>query len=304
MTGNFISLFSGCGGSSLGYKLAGFKELLAIDFETNSVETFKLNFPDTPVWQKDIREVKGQEILDFCNIKKGELTILDGSPPCQGFSSSGKKEVNDSRNDLSFEFIRLVKEIEPKVFVMENVSGMIRGKMRGLFKEILLGMKELNYKVKCKLLDSKYYGVPQSRKRLFFIGTRKDLRIEPTFPEPNLNTISVRDAFKNVENKTYNKCKITPRQMEDRLNWETPSATVVRVANSIRSSCVVHPEEDRHLTIEEAKRLCSFPDNFKLIGSFSEQWARLGNAVMPKQMEAIAKHIKNIIAESEATDKA
>ena len=291
MNGNFISLFSGCGGSSLGYKLAGFKELLAIDNNLNSVETFKLNFPEVPVWQRDIREVKGQEILDFCNIKKGELTILDGSPPCQGFSSSGKKEVTDPRNDLSFEFIRLVKELEPKVFVMENVSGMIRGEMKGLFKEILLGMKELNYNVKCKLLDSKYYGVPQSRKRLFFIGIRKDLGIEPSFPEPNLNLINVREAFKNVENKTFNKCKISKRQMEDRISWETPSPTVVRVANSIRSSCVVHPEEDRHLTIEEAKRLCSFPDDFKLIGSFTEQWARLGNAVMPNQMKAIAENL-------------
>src|SRR3990167_2497045 len=95
-----ISLFSGCGGSSLGYKLAGFKELLAIDFDKNSVETFKLNFPDVPIWQKDIKEVGSQEILDFCKIKKGELDILDGSTPCQGFSMAGSKRVGDDRNSL------------------------------------------------------------------------------------------------------------------------------------------------------------------------------------------------------------
>ena len=282
-----ISTFAGCGGSSLGYKMAGYKELLAIDSDTNSVETLKLNF-DFPVWQRDIREVTGQEIMDFCGIKKGELYLFDGSPPCQGFSSAGKKKVTDERNDLSFEFIRLVKEIEPKVFVMENVAGMVRGNMRGLFKGIILAMKALNYNVRCKLLDAKYYGVPQSRKRLFFVGVRKDIG-EPVFPKPNLETVSVRQAFEGVDNKTFYKGKMRPRQMEDRLTWDCSAPTLVKVANSIFSSCVVHPEEDRHLTIEEAKRLCSFPDDFKLIGGFNEKWARLGNAVMPKQMYEIAK---------------
>ena len=288
-----ISLFSGCGGSSLGYQWAGFKELLAIDSDKNSVETFKLNFPDVPVWQRDIREVFGKEILDFCHIKKGELGILDGSPPCQGFSSSGKKDVSDSRNDLSFEFIRLIGELEPRAFIMENVAGMVRGKMKGLFKEILLSMKELNYDVKCKLLDSKYYGVPQSRNRLFFIGIRRDLGVDPSFPKPSLKTVRVKEALDGVNNKTFCKSKVSKRQIEDRITWEEVAPTIVKVANSIRSSCVVHPSEARHLTIEEAKRLCSFPDDFKLVGSFSQQWARLGNAVMPKQMEAIVLNILN-----------
>ena len=140
-----ISLFAGCGGSSLGYKMAGYKELLAIEWDNNAVETFKLNFSEVPIWKRDIREVKGKEILDFLNIKKGELDLLDGSPPCQGFSTAGKRIVTDDRNDLILENIRLIEELEPKVFVIENVSGMIKGKMKGLFIEYMRLMKSLNF---------------------------------------------------------------------------------------------------------------------------------------------------------------
>ena len=105
-----ISTFAGCGGSSLGYKMAGFKELLAIDFDKNSVDTFKLNFPNVEIWQKDIKEVSSKDILDFCKLKVGELDILDGSPPCQGFSMAGKRKITDLRNDLFLEFTRLIDE--------------------------------------------------------------------------------------------------------------------------------------------------------------------------------------------------
>ena len=137
-----ISLFAGTGGSSLGYKWAGFKELLAIDFDAHAVECFKLNFPEVPVWKRSVVDVTGDEILEFCKIKKGELDVLDGSPPCQGFSTAGKRNVNDSRNDLFKEYVRLITEIQPKVFVMENVSGMAKGRMRGRFIQIMKDLKE------------------------------------------------------------------------------------------------------------------------------------------------------------------
>ena len=154
-----ISLFSGCGGSSLGYKLAGFKELLAVDFDKNSVETFKLNFPNIPIWQKDIKEITGKEILNYCKLKIGELDVLDSSPPCQGFSQAGNGKITDSRNDLFLEFSRLVKELKPKIFLMENVSGQIKGNMKGRFNEILKELNSLGYKVKVKLMNTKYYQV-------------------------------------------------------------------------------------------------------------------------------------------------
>jgi len=178
-----ISTFCGTGGSSLGYKWAGFEELLAIDFDPHVIECFKANFPEVPVWHKSVIDITGQEIMSFCKIKLGELDVFDGSPPCQGFSTAGKRNVNDSRNDLFSHYYRLVTEIEPKVFVMENVSGMAKGTMKGRFIEIMKVLKSGNYHVKCKQMNSMYYGVPQSRERLIFIGVRKDLKKQPQFPE-------------------------------------------------------------------------------------------------------------------------
>lgn len=316
-----ISTFAGCGGSSLGYKLAGFEELLAIDFDKNSVETFKLNFPEVLVWRKDIKEVLSQDILQECHLKVGELDVLDGSPPCQGFSTAGKRKVNDSRNELFIEFVRLIRELRPKVFVMENVSGQIKGTMKGLFKEIILELKSLDYQVKVKLMNAKYYQVPQSRERLIYIGVRSDLMVEPSFPEASNKIISVRQAFEQVNNtdteikyptgrvaKLYH--QINPGQGMDivynkifgvasyfnvrKLTFNKPSFTVTKTFAS-GAAGLLHPEEFRFITIPEVKRLCSFPDDFQMTGSFKEQWARLGNSVMPNMMRAIALNIKENI---------
>ena len=315
-----ISTFAGCGGSSLGYKWAGFKELLAIDNNKNAVETFKLNF-DCPIWERDIKEVTGKEILEFCKIKKGELDVLDGSPPCQGFSTAGKRVILDERNDLFKEFIRLINELQPKVFVMENVSGMMKGKMKGCFNQILKELKTTDYNVKCKLMNAMWYDVPQSRQRLIFIGVRKDLGIEPSYPKPNEYVITVKEAFKNIKNnkkeenwlldikhtsiyetlkimkcgESYSKYKNQGYNFI-KLNFHKPSPTLTKTMwNKSSTNGLIHPIKNRKLTILEAKRLCSYPDNFKLTGKYEEQWARLGNSVMPKMMQAIAENIKNEI---------
>lgn len=314
-----ISTFAGCGGSSLGYKKAGYKELLAIDFNKNAVETFKLNFPEVPVWERDITKVSADEILKFCKIKKGELDILDGSPPCQGFSTTGKRNVNDSRNLLFEQFVRLINDLQPKVFIMENVSGMVKGKMKGMFIEIINQLKSLNYNVKCKLLNAKFYKVPQSRERLFFIGVRKDLNIEPSFPIPSKKVITVKEAIKNIKLSeiklpkgeieiNYNNIKIGSDLASyyqskglkqkyfnaKKINLNRPLNTIIKLFSDGMSG-LLHPEEKRFLTINELKRCSSFPDVFIFTGSFQEQWARIGNAVMPNQMYYIAKHIKETV---------
>lgn len=315
-----ISIFAGCGGSSLGYKLAGFKELLAIDFDDNAVETFKLNF-DSPIWNKDIAEISGQQILEFTGLKKTELDILDGSPPCQGFSMSGKRNVDDERNDLFRHFVRLINELEPKVFVMENVPGMIVGKMKGRFNEILGELQKSNYVVKCKLMNAMYYNVAQSRKRLIFIGVRKDLGKKPVFPKPSNNIISVYQALKDIDNsneeiKTFKgektKCLISLMKQGTnmaklhpngsgfntvRLAWHKPSNTIVKTFREQQSG-LLHPEENRFMTIKELKALSSFPDDFKFAGAFEDKWARIGNAVMPNMMKEIALAVKKEILEA------
>ena len=318
-----VSTFAGCGGSSLGYKWAGFDELLAVEWENNAVQTFKLNFPDIPVWQRDIREIPGKEILEFTKLKQGELDVLDGSPPCQGFSTAkGKRNVSDDRNDLTYEFIRLIEELQPKVFVMENVSGMVKGTMKGKFKQIMKALKSTGYNVKCKLMNSKYYEVPQSRQRLIWIGARER---EPVYPEPFDKIISMKDVLNKNGfiryRHSYSKGKVHYKDSnfdkpcltitKSGIGWQTfiteqnrgqfdkswvsadrPSYTITKTPSlRVRDKNLI----ERKLTIEEIKKLSSFPLEFRFTGSFNEQWARIGNAVMPKFMEHIARTIKTDI---------
>jgi len=316
MSGKYtvISTFAGTGGSSLGYKWAGFKELLAIDFDPHAVECFRLNFPEVTMWHRDIKSVSAQEIFDFCKIKEWELDIFDGSPPCQGFSTAGKRQVSDDRNDLFKEYVRLIDGLKPKVFVMENVTGMIKGAMKGKFKEILGILKALPYQVKCKQMNAKYYGVPQSRERLIFIGVRNDLGIEPSYPVPGRKLIMVRDAFKDVPkeyadpipNTEFGQYLIKTRPGENaskyhpkgsgfahyRLHYDKPAQTIVKCPGYGKYPKVIHPVEDRGITVAEMKRLCSFPDEWIFSGDAKQAQQRLGNAVMPKFMQAIAENIK------------
>ena len=179
-----ISLFAGCGGSSLGYKLAGFRELLAVEWDDNAVATFKLNFPDVPVYHGDIGKLTGTECMRLAGIKSGELDVLDGSPPCQGFSMAGKRKWDDPSNSLFKEFARLLKELQPKVFVMENVTGMVKGCMKQAYLVIIKTLRDAGYRAKGEVLNAMYYNVPQSRERVIIIGVREDLGIEPSHPKP------------------------------------------------------------------------------------------------------------------------
>lgn len=319
-----ISLFAGCGGSSLGYQMAGFKELLAIDFDKDAVDSFRANF-DCPIWLKDIKRVTGQEILNFCNLKKGELDVLDGSPPCQGFSTAGKRIVNDSRNSLFKEFVRLIDGIQPKVFVMENVSGMIKGKMKGRFIEIMKSLKGLNYQVKCKLMNAKYYGVPQSRQRLIFIGVRNDLGKEPVFPEHSKKGMitfkkacfdlkgnkdgdrMLSDVVKKLaieQPRQWSSNKILFKRVKGNLgssinlmwaDWDKVCGTLMR--SEIALTGIVHPDRERYLSEAEIKRVGSFPDSF-IFKNRRRCVEGVGNAVPPKMMEALALNIKKNILNS------
>jgi site-specific DNA-cytosine methylase len=171
----YISLFAGCGGSSLGYKWAGGHGLAAVEFNANAAETYRLNFPETLMIERDIATVTARELMELTDLRVGELDVLDGSPPCQGFSTAGKRQLDDPRNTLFREYVRLVEGLQPKVFVMENVSGMVKGKMKLVFRTIMETLKATGYTVRCQLLNAMYYGVPQSRERLIWIGVRPDI---------------------------------------------------------------------------------------------------------------------------------
>jgi len=316
-----ISLFAGCGGSSLGYKWAGYHELLAIEWDKNAVETFKLNFPDVPCWQRDIREVAGQEIMDFCGLEPGGLDLLDASPPCQGFSTAGKRKVTDPRNDLFLEFVRLVKELQPKVFVMENVSGLVKGKMKGRFIEIMQTLKGLPYHVRCRKMNAMFYGVPQSRERLIWIGAKDG---EPEFPEPNGKTIpfgKIMETGKEDDLDKINRERWThipqggnfsnlPKRLQTKarysntyrkLSTRKPAYTLLK--HDHFSGAFFHPTESRYITITEKKRIASFPDEFMFTGDNKEITARIGNAVTPRLMEAIATTIRQQMFDKSAQNE-
>jgi DNA (cytosine-5)-methyltransferase 1 len=307
-----ISMFAGCGGSSLGYKWAGYNELLAVEWDQHAVETFKDNFPGVPVWQKDVSKIKGKDILHFTNLNRGELDVLDGSPPCQGFSTSGKRKTKDQRNNLSQSFIRLIDELQPKTFVMENVTGMIRGKMKGYFNQIGRDIENVGYEYKAKIMNAKHYDVAQSRNRIIWVGSRVGTI---AFPKPSKKTINVETAIKGLakdESITISKTPLTcwkkckPGEQFSKYHpkghWfnavkcdpSQPVPTLLKtIANSeTRLAGHFHWEVPRHLNIAELKRCCSFPDEFVFKGTFTQQVARLGNAVMPKFMEHIARTIK------------
>jgi len=291
-TPKLVSLFAGCGGSSVGYRNAGFDEILAVDFDKNAIKTFNVNFPNVPIWDRDIRTIKGEEILKFCKLKVGELDMLDGSPPCQGFSTMGKRNICDERNDLFKHNIRLIDEIRPGVFLIENVFGMVKGRMKGLFLEYMSGLKSLDYSVRCKLMDSKYYGVPQSRKRLIWIGVRRDLKKEPVYPEPNRNVVTIRKALENVKPDKIRKPNKKIYKNTGFIVKTDPNKPAPTIITGFR---LVHWDDNRFLDLNELKILCSFPRDFKFIGTDSTKIKMMGNAVMPKFMEVVAKEIKEKI---------
>lgn len=309
-----ISTFAGCGGSSLGYSMAGFHELLAVEWDGHAVECFKLNFPGVPVYHGDISKLSVEDVLSRTGLKPGELDVFDGSPPCQGFSTAGKRNLDDNRNQLFREYVRLIEGLRPKVFVMENVSGMVKGKMKLLFAEILRTLKACGYQVSARLLNAMYFNVPQSRERMIFIGVRNDLGIMPSHPGAQGSPINVVDALERIGNATFNSPlaatataiwkNIRPGQKgtayrpgyymsSAKIDPTKPGPTIPKIMPG--TGGLMHWSEQRSLTIEEAKRLGSFPDGFRLRGKFVDQWARIGNSVPPLMMKAVAEHIRRSI---------
>lgn len=320
-----ISTFAGCGGSSLGYQMAGFRELLAVEWDDNAVETFRLNFPDVPVFHGDIGKLTGAQCMRLAGIKKGTLDVLDGSPPCQGFSTAGKRKFDDPRNSLFKEYARLLLELQPKVFVMENVTGMVKGCMKQAYLQIIKTLRECGYKAKGEVLNAMYYGVPQSRERVIIIGVREDLEIDPSHPRPQGKPITFREATKGCREdgkplgeflerfsciQPRGLWSSHPRKWRNAkgnlasslstkwADWDKCSGTLIKQWVAIAG--VIHPDRKRYISQHEAQRLTSFPDGFNFMGCFEDVISRMGNSVPPLLMKAIAEHIKvNILGRIE-----
>jgi DNA (cytosine-5)-methyltransferase 1 len=201
------STFAGGGGSSTGYRMAGCKVVYANELTESARDSYAANMaPGTVLDGRDIRTVQAEDILTATGLGVGELDIFDGSPPCVSFSTAGKREkgwgrvttshdATQRQDDLFHEFARLLKGLQPRAFVAENVSGLIKGTAKGYFLEILRALRACGYRVEAKLLDAQWLGVPQARQRLIFVGMRLDLDARPAFPAPLGFRYSVRDAL-------------------------------------------------------------------------------------------------------------
>lgn len=332
-----VSFFAGGGGSSLGYRMAGGKVLAVNEFVESARDTYRANWKDTKIYPNDIRELKGEDILRDLNLKKGELDILDGSPPCASFSLSGNREKDWGKvkkysdktqrtDDLFFEYARMVEEIKPKVFIAENVKGMTLGAASNLLGSAQLGMfgahedtvyhtlSSKGYNVTYRVLNSKHYGVAQSRERLIIVGIRKDIDKRFSFPKHGKYIFNLEEAFKTVDNtkedlkeancekyaiykellkigygesssKYFNLVKVDPKR---------PSFTLTQTAGNIGAASIAH-WDNRKFTVKEAKRIMSFPDDYILEGNYKDKIERLGRAVPPLLLKAVAEQVYNTI---------
>ena len=350
-----IDFFAGAGGISLGMKKAGFKILLANDIDPNCRDTYKKNFPKVPYLLKDIRKLSSKEIIQISGENK--IDVVVGGPACQGFSLANTKTrvANNPKNDLVFEFIRLVKEIKPSWFIMENVEGLINMDNGSFTRSIINVMRRNGYSVKFIPICAADYGVPQKRKRIFFIGNRLGISIElprPRFGSDEKPLISVKEALSDlppINNQTggfgvcnyqtepkskyqkkmrgkskmlynhiitkssdlvierYKKIppgknwNVLPEKLKSecvrkfgghsylykRLDPEQPASTLA----NFRKAMLIHPFENRGLSIREAARLQSFNDNFIFKGGISSQQQQLANVVPPLLADVLGKSI-------------
>ena len=184
---NVIDLFCGAGGFSCGFAKAGFNIAVGIDLWKDATITYKHNHPHTAVLNKDITEIQPVELLAAANLTADDVDVIIGGPPCQGFSISGKRLIDDPRNKLYKSFVEIVGNIKPKLFVMENVPGLLSMGKGAIKEQIISDFEALGYIVRTQILCASDYGVPQARKRVFFVGINPE-KIKRTkefvFPKP------------------------------------------------------------------------------------------------------------------------
>ena len=333
---NSIDLFSGIGGLSLGLKDAGFNVLASIEIDEYAVKGYRLNHPNTIVYDQDIREFDTKEINKL--LKNEPLHLLAGCPPCQGFSSirrlNKKRSVKDDRNNLVLEFLRFVEELKPLTVMMENVPGL---KDYYLFKKVFRELKKLGYNPKYNIINVRNYGVPQNRKRLVLVGsilgnlniaegqdikvTVKDIIGKLPSPENSndpahkiipKHTIKIQEMIRSIPKnggsrkdvpeytlECHKKPNIGFNDVYGRLRWDDYSTTITGGCLNPSKGRFLHPEEDRCISAREAALLQSFPIDYKLPVDIPKTKLALliGNALPPKFSYAQASNIKKHILE-------
>lgn len=300
---NVISLFSGCGGLDLGFERAGFNIPVANEYDTTIFDTFKLNHPKTHLIEGDIRQVTKEDILKHFS---GNVDGIIGGPPCQSWSEAGAlRGIEDARGQLFFEYIRVLKDFKPKFFLAENVSGMLANRHSEAVKSILSLFDDAGYNVSLTLVNAKDYGVAEERKRVFYIGFRKDLAINFRFPRGSTHEDGKKLTLRNViwdlqdsavpaGDKNYH----NPKAINNNEYFTGSFSSIFMSRNRVKSwdeqgftvqasgrQCQLHPSAPkmikvgkdecrfvegkehlyRRMTIREIARIQGFPDSFQFI---------------------------------------
>ncbi|MFN3657138.1 MAG: DNA cytosine methyltransferase [Pseudolabrys sp.] len=336
-----IDLFSGCGGLTLGLKLAGFKVLAAIEQDDLAVDTYKANHSGVRVCHNDIRAVRAKTLRDSLNLNRGELDLLAGCPPCQGFSAlktrNGAAQKRDSRNGLIHEMMRFTRAFLPKTIMMENVPGLAE---HWSFQKLCRDLRRLGYRVKWDVKDARHYGVPQRRKRLILVAGRG---FDVPLAKETTALKTVRKAFKNLRRpgksrdalqnlredrsaKIMNLIKAIPkdggsrtdlpssRQLKchkrtdgfsdiyGRMAWDLPSPTITGGCFNPSKGRFLHPEEDRAITLREAAILQSFPRRYRFpVDASKESVALMIGNALPPTF--ICRHANQIVKALKAEAK-
>ncbi len=323
-----IELFAGAGGLALGVEQAGFNTIGLVEVDKDACETLKRNRPNWHVICDDIANVSGQDLEKMFGIKKKELDLLSGGAPCQSFSYAGKRlGLEDARGTLFYHYAVFLEKLQPKMFLFENVRGLLTHDGGKTYKTILQIFQNAGYEIQKDVLNAWDYGVAQKRERLITIGIRNDLveKIKFSFPEKHEYRPVLRDVLKNVPESIGVPYGETKRQIFEmvppggywrdidpeiakaymkscwnmeggrtgilrRMSMDEPSLTVL-TSPSQKQTERCHPLEARPFTVRENARCQSFPDEWQFCGSVMSQYKQVGNAVPVNLAYEVAKKI-------------
>lgn len=327
-----IELFAGAGGLALGIEKAGFDTLGLIEFDKAAADTLKCNRPHWRVINDDIANISCLDLKEYFGLESGELDLLSGGAPCQSFSYAGKRlGLDDARGTLFFHYAKFLEQLQPKIFLFENVRGLLTHDKGRTYRTITDIFESTGYKIQRQILNAWDYGVPQKRERLITIGTRSDLsdKIAFEFPTPHKYKPVLRDILLDCpksEGALYSEQKrkifemvppggywrdipeeVAKKYMKSCWNMEGGRTGILRRMSLDEPSLAVltspsqkqtdrcHPLEARPFTIRENARCQSFPDDWQFCGSIGQQYKQVGNAVPVNLAYDIAVKLKEAL---------
>ncbi len=324
-----IELFAGAGGLALGIERAGFKTLGLVEFDKNATDTLTYNRPQWKVIHDDIANISKLDLEEYFRIKKGDLDLLSGGSPCQSFSYAGKRlGLEDARGTLFYHYAIFLEKLQPKMFLFENVKGLLTHDNGKTYEIILHIFKTQGYTVKKEVLNAWDYNVPQKRERLITIGIRNDLvsKINFNFPKKYKYRPVLRDILNDCPKSEGAKYSFTKAEIfklvpaggywrdipQDiaknymkscwdmqggrtgilrRMSLDEPSLTIL-TSPSQKQTDRCHPTEARPFTVRESARCQTFPDEWSFCGSVAQQYKQIGNAVPVNLAFEIGKKIR------------